>query len=81
MYMVTSGTHYGGRCCFDYGNAEHLAKSFGPGTMEAIYFGNHINWNRLQETVRNKTGPWVMADLEAGMYAAMTTLTTTHSRR
>jgi hypothetical protein len=22
LYMVTSGTHYGGGCCFDYGNAE-----------------------------------------------------------
>ena len=22
LYMVTSGQHYGGACCFDYGNAE-----------------------------------------------------------
>jgi hypothetical protein len=34
IYMVTSGTHFNGGCCFDYGNAETDALDHGPGTME-----------------------------------------------
>lgn len=39
MYMVTSGTHVNGGCCFDYGNAETNNDDTGAGSMEAIYFG------------------------------------------
>ena len=39
MYMVTSGTHVNGGCCFDYGNAETNNLDTGAGSMEAIYFG------------------------------------------
>eukprot|EP00930_Biecheleria_cincta_P032041 TRINITY_DN22230_c0_g1_i1.p1 TRINITY_DN22230_c0_g1~~TRINITY_DN22230_c0_g1_i1.p1 ORF type:complete len:516 (-),score=59.96 TRINITY_DN22230_c0_g1_i1:58-1605(-) len=67
MYMVTSGKHYNNRCCFDYGNAESDAHDDGDGTMEAIYFGNDETWWR--ERPANKTGPWIMADIENGMYA------------
>ena len=35
--------------------------------MEAIYFGKDANWWR--EMPANKTGPWIMADVENGMYA------------
>jgi hypothetical protein len=63
-YMVTSGTFYNASCCFDYGNAETDNHDDGAGTMEAVYFGN---W-----TAQGKgggAGPWVMADMENGVYA------------
>jgi non-reducing end alpha-L-arabinofuranosidase len=63
-YMVTSGTFFNGACCFDYGNAETDNRDDGAGTMEAVYFGN---W-----TAQGKgagTGPWVMADMENGVFA------------
>jgi hypothetical protein len=40
--MVTSGQHYNGGCCFDYGNAEIGPPSghgYGRGNMEVIYRG------------------------------------------
>jgi hypothetical protein len=63
-YMVTSGTFFNASCCFDYGNAETDNHDDGAGTMEAVYFGN---W-----TAQGKgagAGPWVMADMENGVYA------------
>jgi hypothetical protein len=58
-------------CCFDYGNSENsvLAKngSDGAGTMEAIYFGN-ARWHGNKGDNSMFDGPWVGADLEAGMY-------------
>src|ERR1035437_7006370 len=59
MYMVTSGTHYNGMCCFDYGNAETTNNDDGAGTMESIYFGNNTWWGK-----GSGDGPWVMADME-----------------
>lgn len=60
-----------GRCCFDYGNSENsvLAHngSDGAGTMEAIYFGN-ARWHANRGDNSKFDGPWVGADLEAGMY-------------
>jgi hypothetical protein len=64
MYMVTAGNHYNGGCCFDYGNSETNRAYSGPGTMDAIYFGNIRAWG-----TGAGNGPWVMADLEAGIYA------------
>jgi len=68
IYAVMSGNHFNDRCCFDYGNSENskIAKnhSQGAGTMEAIYFGNAHWYNNTGEG----NGPWVGADLEAGMY-------------
>jgi len=63
-YMVTSGKHFNTGCCFDYGNAETSNNDDGNGTMEAIYFGNSTNWGKGAGT-----GPWVMADLENGLFA------------
>ncbi|MGD0839198.1 MAG: arabinofuranosidase catalytic domain-containing protein, partial [Polyangia bacterium] len=40
MYMVADGTHYNGRCCFDYGNAETDGNDDGNATMECIEWGN-----------------------------------------
>ena len=64
MYMVASGTHYNQWCCFDYGNAETDNTDDGSATMEAVYFGNSTQWGK-----GSGTGPWVMADLENGLYA------------
>jgi len=64
LYMVTSGTHVNGGCCFDYGNAETNNTDDGNGTMEAIYMGTSTSWGH-----GSGSGPWVMADLENGLFA------------
>jgi hypothetical protein len=63
-YMVTSGTFFNGSCCFDYGNAETDNHADGVGTMEAVYFGNYSHQGKGAGA-----GPWVMADMENGVYA------------
>lgn len=62
-YMVTDGTYFNGECCFDFGNAEMNPVAGGPGTMEAIYFGNCNWWDKGGDN-----GPWIMADLEVGVF-------------
>ncbi len=62
-YMVADGTYFNGSCCFDFGNAELQAAAGGPGSMEAIYFGDCNWWDKGYES-----GPWVMADLEVGVF-------------
>jgi hypothetical protein len=64
IYMVTSGKYYNGGCCFDYGNGPTSRTMSGGGTMDALYFGNSTQWGS-----GNGTGPWVMADLEGGIYS------------
>merc|ERR1719265_1354454 len=64
MYMVVNGRYYNGDCCFDYGNAETDNLDDGKGTMEAVYFGTSSGWGKGQGD-----GPWVMADLENGLWA------------
>lgn len=64
MYMVTRGDHVNAGCCFDYGNAETDNDDDGKGTMEAVYFGTAAGWGHGQGK-----GPWVMADLENGLWA------------
>jgi len=67
MYMVTSGKNYNGGCCFDYGNAETDDLDDGPGTMEAVYFGNAkggLNHGGAG------AGPWIMADMENALWGA-----------
>jgi hypothetical protein len=64
MYAVLDGTHYNGNCCFDYGNAETNSRNDGNGTMEAVYFGNIKLWG-----YGAGTGPWVMADMENGLFS------------
>jgi hypothetical protein len=64
IYMVTSGIFQNGACCFDYGNAETDNNDDGAGTMEAIYFGTCWWWGK-----GNGNGPWVMGDLENGLWA------------
>eukprot|EP00038_Savillea_parva_P009916 m.186645 g.186645 ORF g.186645 m.186645 type:complete len:500 (-) comp16849_c0_seq1:115-1614(-) len=67
MYAVVGGRHYNQHCCFDYGNAETNAKDDGTGTMEAINFGNSTFYWRVKPPPDQK-GPWVLADLEDGMF-------------
>jgi non-reducing end alpha-L-arabinofuranosidase len=63
-YMITSGDYFNGGCCFDYGNMETNTHDNGEGTMEAIYFGNCTIWGK-----GSGSGPWVMGDLENGLWA------------
>ncbi|HJP77334.1 MAG TPA: arabinofuranosidase catalytic domain-containing protein, partial [Pseudonocardiaceae bacterium] len=63
-YDVVDGTHYNNGCCFDYGNAETTNNDDGNGTMEAIYFGNASYWD-----TGAGSGPWIMADLENGLFS------------
>jgi hypothetical protein len=67
MYMVASGKHYNEWCCFDYGNAETNNLDNGNATMEAVYFGSSTQWGR-----GSGNGPWVMADLENGIFGGRT---------
>lgn len=67
-YMVTSQNHLIDGCCFDYGNAETDSHDDGNGTMEAVYFGEGVIWGTGFPGGR-ANGPWVMADLENGVYA------------
>jgi hypothetical protein len=66
MYAIVDGTHFNGGCCFDYGNAETNSRDNGNGTMEAIYFGNIKVWG-----FGTGNGPWIMADLENGLYSGV----------
>ena len=60
-YMVADGTYYNNACCFDFGNAEMSSTVYGD--METIYFGNNDWWDKGVGS-----GPWIMADLENGVY-------------
>lgn len=60
-YMVADGTYVNGACCFDFGNAEMSSTVYGD--METIYFGTNDWWDKGVGS-----GPWVMADLENGVY-------------
>ncbi|KAI0858322.1 fungal alpha-L-arabinofuranosidase [Xylaria cubensis] len=68
MYAVLDGTHYNGGCCFDYGNAEVSSRDTGNGHMEAIYFGDNTVWGS-----GSGNGPWIMADLENGLFSGSST--------
>ncbi|KAI6087601.1 Arabinosidase B [Hypoxylon rubiginosum] len=64
MYAVLDGTHYNDACCFDYGNAETNNLDTGDAHMEAIYYGTCKVWGS-----GSGSGPWVMADLENGLFS------------
>lgn len=64
IYMVTSGKHYGSGCCFDYGNGETSRTYVAGPSMDALNFSNCTIWG-----TGAGSGPWVMADLEGGLYA------------
>jgi hypothetical protein len=62
VYMVTSGEHYNGGCCYNYGNAQVSRTYEGGPTMDSVYFGNCTIWG-----TGAGDGPWVMADMEDGI--------------
>lgn len=64
MYMVTSSKHYNSGCCFDYGNSETDRKADGAGAMDALNLSSTTAWGSGAGS-----GPWVMADLEYGLFA------------
>lgn len=66
MYAILDGTHYNDACCFDYGNAETNNLDTGNGHMEAIYYGNSTAWGSGAGS-----GPWIMADLENGLFSGV----------
>ncbi|WP_441247603.1 alpha-L-arabinofuranosidase B [Kitasatospora sp. McL0602] len=68
MYAIFNGKHFNGGCCFDYGNAETNDHDTGNGHMEAVYFGNNNVWGS-----GSGNGPWVMADLENGLFSGVNT--------
>jgi len=75
MYMVVQGHHYNDLCCFDYGNAELTPRDAGAGTMEAINFGNGgAPGNHFPVHHGTGNGPWVMADLEQGLFGGNATI-------
>jgi len=63
IYMVTDGTYYNGSCCFDFGNALMTPTAGANGSMDALYFGSCTWWDKGAGS-----GPWIMADLESGVY-------------
>jgi hypothetical protein len=68
VYMVTSGTHFNGGCCYNYGNAQTSRTYEGGPTMDSVYFGNCTIWGRGAGN-----GPWVMADMEDGIVSGANT--------
>jgi hypothetical protein len=65
-YWVTSAKDLIDGCCYDYGNAETTSNDDGNGHMETLYFGGGVVWGT---GYGGKPGPWIMADLENGLYA------------
>jgi hypothetical protein len=63
MYMVASGTHVNGGCCFDYGNVEASIADTGNGHMDAVNLGTTCFFGPC-----SGVGPWVAGDLENGLY-------------
>jgi hypothetical protein len=68
VYMVTSGTHFNGGCCYNYGNAQTSRTYEGGPTMDSVYFGNCTIWGSGAGD-----GPWVMADMEDGIVSGRDT--------
>lgn len=67
VYMVTSSAELINGCCFNYGNgtvsSNNDSNNDGNGTTEAVNFGQGVIWG-----TGSGTGPWVMADLENGLF-------------
>jgi hypothetical protein len=68
IYYVIDGTHYDSGCCFDYGNSSTNSRAVGTGTMETTYFGTATAWGS-----GDGPGPWIMSDMEAGLFSGYNT--------
>jgi len=64
IYYVVDGKHFDSGCCFDYGNSSTNSRAVGTGTMETTYYGTSTAWGS-----GNGEGPWIMADMEAGLFS------------
>jgi hypothetical protein len=64
IYAVVDGVHHNNWCCFDYGNAQTTNTADRPAIMETVYFGSDRQWG-----YGDGPGPWVMADLEWGLFS------------
>jgi hypothetical protein len=61
VYFVVDGVNSNSGCCFDYGNASTTDTA--SGNMDAVEFSSNKYWG-----YGAGSGPWVAADLEAGIY-------------
>ena len=61
IYEVADGTHYGSACCWDFGNVSPDPTKYG--VMNTLFFGKAFWGNGAG------SGPWFMADFEAGVWA------------
>lgn len=68
IYMVFDGTHFDSGCCFNYGNTSANSRAVGRGTMSTVYFGTSTAWGSGAGT-----GPWIMSDMEAGLFSGYNT--------
>ncbi|HEX5494128.1 MAG TPA: arabinofuranosidase catalytic domain-containing protein, partial [Mycobacteriales bacterium] len=80
-YMVAAGNHVNSGCCFDYGNAETNARDNGNGHMGAVYFGTLCWFGFVVPGQCVGSGPWVMADLENGLFAGANGTNTNNTGR
>jgi hypothetical protein len=80
-YMVAAGGHVNSGCCFDYGNAESNARDNGNGHMGAVYFGQLCWFGFVVPGQCIGSGPWVMADLENGLFAGANGTNTNNTGR
>jgi non-reducing end alpha-L-arabinofuranosidase len=80
-YMVAAGGHVNSGCCFDYGNAETNARDNGNGHMGAVYFGTLCWFGGVVPGQCVGSGPWVMADLENGLFAGANGTNTNNTGR
>ncbi len=64
LYMLADGTHYGTACCWDFGNVSPDPTRYG--VMNTLFFGTAF-WGKGAGS-----GPWYMADYEAGVWAGGT---------
>jgi hypothetical protein len=81
VYMVAAGGHVNSGCCFDYGNAETSNNDTGNGHMGAAYFGTLCWFGFVVPGQCVGSGPWVMADLENGLFAGANGTNTNNTGR
>lgn len=68
IYMVVDGKHFDSGCCFNYGNTSTNSRAVGRATMSTVYFGTSTAWGS-----GNGPGPWIMSDMEAGLFSGYNT--------
>ena len=84
LFAVMSGTHFGGGCCFDYGNSENTklqpvhTGDYACGAMEAICESvlkscpNQASTTRAQPSPSAHAAPWTAALMRVATRCAQT---------